>query len=60
MTSLLRERFFGAQVELQSHDNYCSAWEDDARDPTSKPAGNLDGESVTEVSARIKQLFQVG
>lgn len=36
------------------------AREGDAADPTSKPAGNADGESVAEVSARIRQLFQVG
>eukprot|EP00878_Enallax_costatus_P027278 GHUV01029346.1.p1 GENE.GHUV01029346.1~~GHUV01029346.1.p1 ORF type:complete len:201 (+),score=46.90 GHUV01029346.1:325-927(+) len=58
VTPLLRERFFGTHLELQCHDNYCPAWEGDARDPTSKPAGNVDGESVAEVSERIQQLFQ--
>jgi broad specificity phosphatase PhoE len=56
---LLRERFFGAALELVSHDNYCPAWEGDARHPATKPAGNEDGESVSEVSARLQQLFQV-
>eukprot|EP00879_Flechtneria_rotunda_P022746 GHRR01024023.1.p1 GENE.GHRR01024023.1~~GHRR01024023.1.p1 ORF type:complete len:260 (+),score=71.80 GHRR01024023.1:341-1120(+) len=57
-TPLLRERFFGAALELTTHDNYCPAWASDAVDPRSKPAGNQDGESVLEVSARIQRLFQ--
>lgn len=59
VTPLLRERYFGAPLELQSHENYCPAWEGDMLDATSKPAGNVDGESVAEVSARLQQLFQV-
>eukprot|EP00775_Hariotina_reticulata_P007761 gene7761-7960_t len=55
---LLRERFFGSALELVSHDNYCPAWEGDATDQETKPAGNEDGESVAEVSARLQQLFQ--
>ncbi len=54
----LRERYFGAALELTSHDNYCPAWEHDAVDCSYRPGG--DGESVEHVAARIRELFQVG
>ncbi|KAI8475590.1 MAG: phosphoglycerate mutase [Monoraphidium minutum] len=52
----LRERFFGAALELESHDNYCPAWAADEKDPSSRPGG--DGESVAGVAARILGLLQ--
>ncbi|KAF6263235.1 phosphoglycerate mutase [Scenedesmus sp. NREL 46B-D3] len=58
LTPLLRERCFGAKLELTCHQNYCPAWEGDAADPDSKPCGCVDGESVQEVAARLRQLFQ--
>ena len=51
----LRERFFGAALELKSHDNYCPAWAGDAKDPASRVGG--DGESVAEVAARAGALL---
>ena len=59
VTPLLAERFFGSALELTSHDNYCPFWESDAQDPTSRPAGSEDGESVVQVSQRVQQLFTV-
>jgi broad specificity phosphatase PhoE len=60
VTPLLAERYFGSALELTSHDNYCPFWDSDARDPSSRPAGSEDGESVEQVSQRVHQLFQVG
>lgn len=54
----LRERYFGKDLELQNHSNYCPAWEVDAVDPTAAPGG--DGESVAAVAARLRQLLEVG
>lgn len=56
---MLAERYFGSVLELTSHDNYCPFWDSDARDPSSRPAGSEDGESVEQVSQRVQQLFQV-
>lgn len=53
----LRERFFGAALELASHDNYCPAWENDEADPSSRPGG--DGESVKNVAERVLGLLEV-
>lgn len=53
----LRERWFGAALELQSHEGYSPAWASDARDPTSRPPGEGDGESVAEVAARSAELL---
>ncbi|KAG2439828.1 hypothetical protein HYH02_010461 [Chlamydomonas schloesseri] len=53
----LRERFFGDELELQSYGKaYGKIWERDAVSTDTHPGGN--GESVNEVSARIRQLFQ--
>lgn len=56
---MLAERYFGSVLELTSHDNYCPFWDSDARNPSSRPAGSEDGESVEQVSQRVQQLFQV-
>lgn len=53
----LRERWFGTALELEHHDGYSPAWENDARDPTSRPPGEGDGESVAEVAARAAGLL---
>jgi broad specificity phosphatase PhoE len=53
----LRERWFGSALELQNHDGYSPAWASDARDPSSKPPGHGDGESVVEVAARCAELL---
>jgi hypothetical protein len=53
----LRERYFGRNLELHSHDNYCPAWDNDLLDPSSVPGG--DGESVAAVAARLQELLQV-
>jgi broad specificity phosphatase PhoE len=53
----LRERFFGAALELASHENYCPAWEGDAADPSTRPCG--DGESADDVAARALGLLRV-
>ncbi|GBF93029.1 hypothetical protein Rsub_05640 [Raphidocelis subcapitata] len=52
----LRERFFGAALELTSHDNYCPAWDADARDHGARPGG--DGESVRDVVGRVAALLE--
>lgn len=52
----LRERFFGAALELESHDNYSPAWAEDEKDPSSRPGG--DGESVRGVAARVLGLLE--
>lgn len=54
----LRERWFGSALELQSHEGYSPAWAGDARDPTSRPPGDGDGESVAEVAARSAELLR--
>jgi broad specificity phosphatase PhoE len=54
----LRERWFGAALELQNHDGYSPAWASDAKDPSSRPPGQGDGESVREVAARCAELLQ--
>jgi hypothetical protein len=53
----LRERFFGAALELTTHDNYCPAWAADKADAGARPGG--DGESVRDVAARVLGLLQV-
>jgi broad specificity phosphatase PhoE len=53
----LRERYFGAALELTSHEGYCPAWEADAADPASRPGG--DGESAADVAQRLLQLMEV-
>jgi hypothetical protein len=55
----LAERYFGSALELTSHDNYCPFWASDALDPNSRPVGGEDGESVVQVSQRVRQMFQV-
>ncbi|EFJ51472.1 phosphoglycerate mutase [Volvox carteri f. nagariensis] len=53
----LRERFFGDKLELQPYNTaYGKIWERDEVSSTNVPGGN--GESVDEVSSRIRQLFQ--
>ncbi|PNW73560.1 hypothetical protein CHLRE_13g564000v5 [Chlamydomonas reinhardtii] len=53
----LRERFFGDDLELQSYGKaYGTIWERDAVSTDTCPGGN--GESVSQVSHRIRQLFQ--
>jgi broad specificity phosphatase PhoE len=54
----LRERFFGAALELQNHEGYSPAWASDAQDPTSRPPGKGDGESVADVAARSAELLR--
>jgi len=51
----LRERSFGADLELQSHDLYAQVWARDAEDPTCAPPGG--GESVADVAARARALL---
>lgn len=55
-TEMLRERYFGAQLELQPHSHYASVWEQDAESIDYRPGG--DGESVRSVSLRVQQLFE--
>ncbi|KAG2423994.1 hypothetical protein HXX76_014820 [Chlamydomonas incerta] len=53
----LRERFFGDELELQSYGKaYGTIWERDAVSTDTSPGGN--GETVNQVSSRIRQLFQ--
>ncbi|KXZ51152.1 hypothetical protein GPECTOR_13g639 [Gonium pectorale] len=53
----LRERFFGEELELQPYGAaYGKIWEHDAQTSSHRPGGN--GESVDEVSARLRLLFQ--
>lgn len=54
----LRERFFGAALELQNHEGYSPAWASDAQDPNSRPPGKGDGESVADVAARSAELLR--
>ncbi|GLC37150.1 hypothetical protein PLESTM_000548100 [Pleodorina starrii] len=54
----LRERFFGDDLEMQPYSAaYGKVWERDAESTASVPGGN--GESVDDVSTRVRQLFQV-
>lgn len=53
----LRERFFGAGLELQPYAAaYGTIWERDVQDSGFQPGG--DGESVAEVAARVRGLFK--
>ena len=53
---MLRERYFGAQLELQGDDHYPLVWAQDKQDPSYVPGG--DGESVAAVSRRLSELMQ--
>lgn len=46
----LRERFFGPQFELHSHDKYAEIWALDEEDPFRSPYG---GESAADVGSRL-------
>lgn len=50
----LRERYFGPQLELQSHDHYKEIWALDERDPFAPPEG---GESVADVASRLATIL---
>eukprot|EP00884_Botryococcus_braunii_P011373 jgi/Botrbrau1/20236/Bobra.31_1s0029.1 len=52
----LRERYFGDEFELETHDNYHVVWEGDTQNPHDEPEGG--GESVGEVSDRLKKLVE--
>ncbi|GLI66199.1 hypothetical protein VaNZ11_009898 [Volvox africanus] len=53
----LRERFFGDELEMQPYRTaYGKIWERDEVSTASVPGGN--GESVDEVSARIRHFFE--
>ncbi len=51
----LRERYFGAQLELGSDSQYAPVWVEDAKDVGFVPGG--DGESVAAVSARLQVMM---
>eukprot|EP00252_Welwitschia_mirabilis_P024705 TRINITY_DN740_c0_g1_i2.p1 TRINITY_DN740_c0_g1~~TRINITY_DN740_c0_g1_i2.p1 ORF type:complete len:217 (+),score=51.21 TRINITY_DN740_c0_g1_i2:273-923(+) len=53
VTEELRERYFGPQLELQSHEHYPEIWELDERDPFCPPDG---GESVANVASRLSKF----
>mmetsp|Transcript_8479 Transcript_8479/g.18141 ORF Transcript_8479/g.18141 Transcript_8479/m.18141 type:complete len:215 (+) Transcript_8479:126-770(+) len=54
----LCERFFGSELEEKPYGGaYEAIWSADAADPDSRPGG--DGESVNQVAARVRGLFQV-
>ncbi|GLJ36620.1 hypothetical protein SUGI_0736620, partial [Cryptomeria japonica] len=53
VTEELRERYFGPQLELQSHDHYPEIWALDEKDPFSPPEG---GESVADVASRLSTI----
>ncbi|KAK1303472.1 hypothetical protein QJS10_CPB11g02135 [Acorus calamus] len=52
----LRERFFGPELELQSHDKYPEIWALDEKDPFLGPEG---GESVSDVSSRLAAALEI-
>lgn len=52
----LRERYFGAALELQPDGHYAEVWVQDKRDPSYVPGG--DGESVAAVSTRLAELMR--
>eukprot|EP00243_Klebsormidium_subtile_P001681 TRINITY_DN13073_c0_g1_i2.p1 TRINITY_DN13073_c0_g1~~TRINITY_DN13073_c0_g1_i2.p1 ORF type:complete len:230 (+),score=39.51 TRINITY_DN13073_c0_g1_i2:199-888(+) len=51
----LRERYFGPDFELKSHEKYSEIWAMDAKDPRMGPPG---GESVLDVAARLQALVR--
>ncbi|GAQ87477.1 phosphoglycerate mutase family protein [Klebsormidium nitens] len=51
----LRERYFGPDFELRSHEKYPEIWAMDAKDPSVGPTG---GESVLDVAARLQALVR--
>jgi len=53
VTEALRERYFGPQLELQSHEHYTEIWSLDERDPFASPEG---GESVADVASRLATI----
>lgn len=50
----LRERFFGPNFELRSHDKYHDIWALDEKDPFESPEG---GESVADVVTRLSKAL---
>uniref|UniRef100_A0A0D6R9J4 Phosphoglycerate mutase (2,3-diphosphoglycerate-dependent) n=1 Tax=Araucaria cunninghamii TaxID=56994 RepID=A0A0D6R9J4_ARACU len=50
----LRERYFGPQLELQSHNHYPEIWALDEKDPFTPPEG---GESVADVACRLATIM---
>ncbi|KAH7285487.1 hypothetical protein KP509_33G030600 [Ceratopteris richardii] len=51
----LRERYFGPDLELKSHEHYPEIWALDEYDSLVGPAG---GESVADVAARLAKIIE--
>ena len=57
-TTLLRERYFGSNLELKGHKAYEAVWDRDSKDITD--GGEYGGESVQDVAVRVTTLLEVG